>query len=31
MNLIVWLPLMFGLGLVSMVLCLLFINACGRI
>jgi hypothetical protein len=31
MNLIVWLPLMFGLGLVSMLLCLLFINACGRI
>jgi hypothetical protein len=31
MNLIVWLPSLFGLGLVSMVLCLLFIHACERI
>jgi hypothetical protein len=31
MNLVVWLPLLFGLGLVSMLLCLWFIDACGRI
>ncbi len=31
MNLLVWLPLMFGLGLVGLVLCLLFVDACDRI
>jgi hypothetical protein len=31
MNLIVWLPLLFALGLVSLMLCLLFIDACERI
>jgi hypothetical protein len=31
MNLIVWLPLLFGLGLGSLVLCLLFVDACERI
>lgn len=31
MNLLVWLPIMFGLGLVSLVLCLLFVDACERI
>ena len=31
MNLIVWLPAMFGLGLLTMVTCYLFIDACERI
>ena len=31
MNLIVWLPLLFGLGLASLILCLLFVDACERI
>jgi hypothetical protein len=31
MNLWVWLPLMFLLGLGSLVLCLLFVDACERI
>lgn len=31
MNLIVWMPLLFGLGLGSLVLCLLFVDACERI
>ncbi len=31
MNLLVWLPLMFGLGLISLMLFLLFVDACERI
>jgi hypothetical protein len=31
MNLVVWLPAMFALGLVSMGVCLAFVNACERI
>jgi hypothetical protein len=31
MNLVVWLPLMFVLGLGSLVLCVLFVDACERI
>ena len=31
MDLVVWLPLMFGLGLASMGLCLAFLVACDRI
>jgi hypothetical protein len=31
MNLVVWLPLMFGLGLICLILCLLFVTACERI
>jgi hypothetical protein len=31
MNLVVWLPLMFALGLGSLVLCVLFVDACERI
>jgi hypothetical protein len=31
MNLEIWLPAMFSLGLVSMVLCYLFIIACENI
>lgn len=31
MNLYVWLPLLFALGMVSLVLCLLFVDACERI
>jgi hypothetical protein len=31
MNLVVWLPLLFALGLGSLVLCVLFVDACERI
>ena len=31
MNLAIWLPAMFGLGLVSMALCFLFLKACEKI
>ena len=31
MNLFVWLPAMFGLGLLGMVLCYAFIEACDKI
>ena len=31
MNLLIWLPLMFVLGLISLLLCLLFVDACERI
>jgi hypothetical protein len=31
MNLIVWLPAMFALGLVAMAFCYAFINACEKI
>ena len=31
MNIIVWLPAMFALGLVAMWLCYAFINACEKI
>jgi hypothetical protein len=31
MNLLVWLPAMFALGLGSLVLCLLFVDACDKI
>jgi len=31
MNLVLWLPAMFGLGLVAMGLCYAFIDACERI
>jgi len=31
MNLTIWLPAMFLLGIASMVLCLLFVEACERI
>lgn len=31
MNLTIWLPAMFALGLVSMGLCLLFLYACEKI
>jgi hypothetical protein len=31
MNLVVWLPVMFALGLASMGLCLAFVAACDRI
>lgn len=31
MNLLIWLPLLFALGLGSLVLCLLFADACERI
>ena len=31
MNLVVWLPAMFVLGLVGMALCLAFVHACERI
>jgi hypothetical protein len=31
MNLTIWLPVMFALGISSMVLCLLFVKACERI
>jgi hypothetical protein len=31
MNLAIWLPAMFALGLVSMGLCLLFLYACEKI
>jgi hypothetical protein len=31
MNLVVWLPAMFVLGLVSMGLCLAFVSACDKI
>jgi len=31
MNLTIWLPVMFALGIASMVLCLLFVKACERI
>jgi hypothetical protein len=31
MNLVVWLPAMFLLGLVSMGLCIAFVTACERI
>jgi hypothetical protein len=31
MNLVVWLPVLFALGLGSLVLCVLFIDACERI
>jgi hypothetical protein len=31
MNLWVWLPFMFLLGLGSLVLCLLFVDACERV
>ncbi len=31
MNLLVWLPLMFVLGLFSLALCLAFVDACDRI
>lgn len=30
MNLTIWLPAMFLLGIVSMVLCVLFLNACEK-
>jgi hypothetical protein len=31
MNLVVWLPAMFGLGIVGMGLCLAFLVACEKI
>ena len=31
MNLFIWLPAMFALGLVTMGLCLAFVGACDRI
>jgi hypothetical protein len=31
MNLYVWLPAMFGLGIVTMLLCYAFIGACEKI
>lgn len=31
MNLVVWLPLLFALGLGGLVLCVLFVDACERI
>jgi hypothetical protein len=31
MNLLIWLPGLFALGLGSLVLCLLFIHACDKI
>jgi hypothetical protein len=31
MNLVVWLPAMFALGLVSMAFCVVFVAACDRI
>jgi hypothetical protein len=31
MNLVVWLPAFFALGVVAMVLCYAFISACERI
>jgi len=31
MNLVIWLPALFALGLVSMALCGAFIEACARI
>jgi hypothetical protein len=31
MNLVVWLPAMFVLGIASMALCLAFVSACERI
>ena len=31
MNLEIWLPAMFGLGLVAMGLCFLFLKACEKI
>jgi hypothetical protein len=31
MNLVVWLPAMFALGIVSMGLCFLFLKACEKI
>ena len=31
MNLVAWLPAMFFLGVVSMVLCVLFLDACEKI
>jgi hypothetical protein len=31
MNLEIWLPAMFALGIVSMLLCLLFLKACEKI
>jgi hypothetical protein len=31
MNLEIWIPALFGLGLVSMGLCLLFLYACEKI
>lgn len=31
MNLWVWLPAMFGLGVVSMIACLVFAEGCARI
>jgi hypothetical protein len=31
MNLLIWLPLLFALGLGSLVLCLLFADACEHI
>lgn len=31
MNIVLWLPAMFGLGLAVMALCYAFLNACERI
>jgi hypothetical protein len=31
MNLTIWLPAMFGLGVVTMILCYAFIGACEKI
>ncbi len=31
MNLVIWLPAFFGLGVVSMILCYAFISACEKI
>ena len=31
MNLLIWIPMMFGLGLVLMAICLVFIRACEKI
>jgi hypothetical protein len=31
MNLEIWMPLLFGLGIVSMGLCFLFLKACEKI
>jgi hypothetical protein len=31
MNVVVWLPLLFALGFGSLVLCVLFVDACERI
>jgi hypothetical protein len=31
MNLVIWMPLMFGLGIFSMGLCFLFLKGCEKI